>query len=344
MSDTRIPPDLRPRKVFDDADSAIRAANEEIDRATTSRWELPVPLLVKQRDQALVDACEARAQAERRMLEARQEQDRFVEELMREHEARRVQLEAAHAEQLDELRRQLLALSLANAGPTTEETILREQLADALGSLELARGESRELREELDAAAIAYDDMRQEMWAAVEQARDDAAALQSKVDELVHAMEDEKEAHAAEARQFQSELERLRAEHERIHAAPKEQSAAERPTVPPEVVAARREADIAKQEVHALRLELIDAKRSLSRRSQELQAASSEVERKRRSGQRIPRVGSAERLEQLGAQVAETPAFQRFMRRREQIRGSYSDKGGVDVLTPREEPADDDDG
>ncbi|MBK7585577.1 MAG: hypothetical protein IPI67_36010 [Myxococcales bacterium] len=348
MAKTKLPPDLHPKKTPPDADSAIREANAEIDSASRDRLELPVTVLIRQRDQAIRDAHAATTGLDEQLAAFRREQDQFVETLMREHEARVIELEARYSEDIAALRKELLSLNrkrptepgldVQKPGPAREELLLREQLTDALSTLELSRAERQELREELDAAAVAYDDMRQEMWNAVVAARDEGIAQKSKADELSHSLEDEKSARAAEARELQAELARLRAEREAaVTEARNTPSPDVVPTKPPEPTAPYEEVERAKEEAHVLRMELIETKRSLSRRSQELSAITSELRRSRRPTHQMPLVQSAEELEQRSAQAAEIPGFQRFMKRRERVLGTYSDGGGVDVVAARSE-------
>jgi hypothetical protein len=347
MVKTKLPPDLHPRRLPESPEAAVREANEEIERASQNKLELPVTVLIRQRDTALEDAWSARYHSEQELADVRREQDQFVSSLMREHEVRMAEMEACHVRDLSQLRQQLVALSrkaptepgleaVNHGGASQKEAILREQLSEALVALQSTRAESEELREELDAAARAYDVMRQEMWDAVVEARDETSAQKLAADELVRALEAEKAARAEEGRELQAELGRLRAELQNRQVLPSDPALAV--TVPPELSAALGEAAQAKNEAHSLRMELIDTKRTLNRASQELQAVSTELRRSRRSTQAMPKAQSPAALEQRGAQAAELPAFQRFMQRRERILGTYSDGGGIDVVDPVSEP------
>lgn len=357
MTETTAPPHGEEPQ-DDPAAELIRQANDELESASTSRFDLPISVLIRQRDDALRDMLAARAEVSAQLAQLRAEQDAFVRDLMLEHEEKLAVTRRQTQHEIDALRQQLLAPKptprptspgmgavlpkAAPPVPTTTELVLREQLENAEKQIASLRDESDALREELDVAAIAYDDLRQEMWASVVEARDEATALRTELAELKLLLDDQRVAADATADQLQQELRGLHVELDKARG--ELTLARAQPTVRPgtgvkALEEAREESDRAQNELAALRLALIDAKRNLSRRSQELVAVKAELRQTRRPPGRRD---MPENFGEASPAAAHTPAFQRFLARSERRGlGSYSTAGAVDVVPSARAPADD---
>jgi chromosome segregation ATPase len=168
-------------------DTALRAANEELQRRTAQHLEAVVSVVIEQRDTALrkLEALEVGArdwQTQRENLEA--EHRRATESML-----------SLHQKELDALTRQLEHLKQARAqteagaslpvdrtasSPTNE---LRQQLEEAQAELEAMRADAREVQGERDRALAQVDDVRLELLSQLEAARDEAIDLQARLDE-----------------------------------------------------------------------------------------------------------------------------------------------------------------
>ena len=205
----------------DPAAEAIQRANEELENAAEGKFDLPVAVLIRQRDDALRNSVLATEKLDARLQKLRAEHDKLAESLVSEHQSHIQNLKREHATALDELRKSLVHTPTTGAthpgmgavtGANSEALILREQLAEALSNLEAARQEASELQEELQAAVVSYDDMRQEMWNAAQDSRDEAAGLRIQCQELSARLEDERAANVEAVKELKRETARVQHE------------------------------------------------------------------------------------------------------------------------------------
>ncbi len=356
MADSDEPPAAYDDASEDPAAEAIQRANEELEGASDGKFDLPVTVLIRQRDDALRDSLVAAEKLDAKLQKLRAEHDKLAESLVSEHQTQIQELKREHAAALDELRKSLVNTPTTGAthpgmgavtGTNSEALILREQLAEALSSLEAARQEANDLQEELQAAVVSYDDMRQEMWNAAQDSRDEAAGLRIQGRELSTRLEDERAANVEAVKELKRETARVQHELDEVLAqtpGPPNAQESKKTTKPekqrpkptePAIQAARVDEERAKEEAHELRMELINAKRSLNKKSQQLHAAKQELRRSRRAPSQAVR--SSADLDARVAKLSEEPAFQRFLKRRERTLGTYSDGGSVDVVDARVE-------
>ncbi len=357
MAETNEPPAADDDATGDPAAEAIQRANQELENAAEGKFDLPVTVLIRQRDDALRNSLVAAEELDAKLQKLRAEHDKLAESLVSEHQSQIQELKREHATALDELRKSLVQTPTTGAthpgmgavtGSNSEALILREQLAEALSNLEAARREASELQEELQAAVVSYDDMRQEMWNAAQDSRDEAAGLRIQCQELSARLEDERAANVEAVKELKRETARVQHELDEVLAQtpePPDAKESKKTTKPerrpkptePAVQAARVDEERAKEEAHELRMELINAKRSLNKKSQELHAAKEELRRSRRAPSQA--LQSSADLDARVAKLSEEPAFRRFLKRRERTFGTYSDGGSVDVVDARVDSA-----
>jgi hypothetical protein len=265
------------------ARASIRAANQALLDKTADRFELPISVLIEQRDQALQQNEELRhhARGERAALIA--EQDQFITFLMTDHEAKLVKL----AEELKSAREALArqrnlespSTSAVEGAPAELTDVklevfrLKDLLEAAYAEADETRADAARLQAELDDAVRAADDIRLEVRLEVDAARDDAFRIQSQLDETNRLLEDARDQLRDEGYRFTEELDDARrelddrvAEVRRLRGRLTELDETRHSLPPPPAML-----DTVRSENQLLRKQLIDAKRELSRVSRELE-------------------------------------------------------------------------
>jgi chromosome segregation ATPase len=271
-----------------DGDAAIRAANHELQRRAGNALDLPLTVLVEQRNRALRDLQGAREEALCARRESIEEQDRFIAFLMADHERQLVELqrELERAQEALERRRMLEPVAssaiigdrVVAVGGSVETQIasLQERLQAAYSEVDDARSDAARLQEERDEAIRETSDVRFECQKQVEAARDEASQLQWQLDEVQRRLEDagdlaRDEAYALSEQidEARRELDERTAEVRSLHArlATLDEEIQTRP--PP---AAAIELENARKEAQLLRKSLIEAKREASRVKNELES------------------------------------------------------------------------
>lgn len=201
-------------------EAAIQAHNHELVERAGSLFELPLVVLIEQRDQALQRL--ARAQ-EREAVQRRRwvaEQDKFIGFLMTEHEAKLQQLRADYERMQTEFEATrsaapdtagiTLVTELAWDEPKLQE--LQEALAAANTEIDETRADAQRLQEERDDAIRATDDMRLELTSELESARDEGFQLETRLDEAHRLLEDVRDQARDEVLRLTEEVADLRAE------------------------------------------------------------------------------------------------------------------------------------
>lgn len=189
--------------VAETPEEAITEANREFEEAVGHSLELPIEVLIQQRDQALtyqVESSQALHKVSRALTTVREESARQCATLRR-------QLQLAW-EELDRLRR--AAAQDDGSAPSADATELRAALADAQREVEETRAEAARLQDERDEAIRETDDVRFELYSQVEAARDENIELQSQVDELQRLLDDTREEAATTMARLEAELEEAR--------------------------------------------------------------------------------------------------------------------------------------
>lgn len=263
-----------------DAKQAIADANRDLEARTKQQLELAIAVLLEQRDEALTRAAQAVKAAEDERGALTVEHDRFVAFLMEEQDDRldALQKELAEARKLLERRRALNGTGdterAAGASVPPQLADVRRLLEEAYTQLDAARAAAAQLEQERDHALAAADDVRVELYTQVEAARDEAITLQSQLDDASRQLEDARDHARDEAMELtvqlddaKRELDERRSEVTRLRARLSELEQVENsrpppPRVPEELVKVR-------EENQALRKDLIDAKRALSRVTRE---------------------------------------------------------------------------
>jgi chromosome segregation ATPase len=273
-----------------DGETAIRAANQELQRRAGSALDLPLTVLVEQRNRALREVQAARAEALRARKESIEEQDRFIAFLMADYERQVVELqrELERAREAQERRRLLEPVASASnaaagerepfASGSLENQIasLQDQLQAAYSEVDDTRSDATRLQEERDDAIRETSDVRYECQKQVELARDEATQLQWQLDEAERRLEDASDQARDEAYALSEQIDEARreldertAEVRSLHArlATLDEEIQTRP--PP---SAAIELENARKEAQLLRKSLIEAKREASRVKNELES------------------------------------------------------------------------
>jgi hypothetical protein len=272
------------------AQAAIRAANQSLLDKSGNRFELPIAILIDQRDEALQqnEALRQHARGERMALIA--EQDQFITFLMTDHEAKLVKLSEELKSTREALARQrsLEGPPVGSAGSASGEVAdggleiarLKDLLEAAYAEADETRSDAARLQAELDDAVRAADDVRLEIQLEVDAARDDAFRIQSQLDETNRLLEDARDQARDEAFRFNEELDDARrtlderlAEVRRLRQRLSELDAAPRNSLPPPPPPSSLELEAARADGQLLRKQLIEAKRELSRVTRELELA-----------------------------------------------------------------------
>lgn len=273
-----------------DGEIAIRAANQELQRRTGTALDLPLTVLVEQRNRALREVQTARAEALRARQESVEEQDRFIAFLMADYERQVADLQRELERVREALeRRRLLTpvVSASNAAAAEPEPFaadslelqvasLQDQLEAAYSEVDDTRSDAVRLQEERDAAIRETSDVRFESQKQVELARDEATELQWQLDEAKRRLEDAGDQARDEACALSEQIDEARRELDERTAEVRSLYARlaaldeEIQTRPPP--AAALELENARKEAQLLRKSLIETKREASRVKNELES------------------------------------------------------------------------
>jgi hypothetical protein len=273
-----------------DGEAAIRAANQELQRRTGNAFDLPLTVLVEQRNQALRAAQSAREQAFQLRRTTVEEQDRFIAFLMADHERQvaELQRELRRANEGLERRRSLEPVPIVAVGAMGDERVsvaspgaaeaqiasLQERLQAAYSEVDDTRADAARLQEERDEAIREISDVRFDCQKQVELARDEAAQLQWQLDEAQRRLEDAGDRARDEACALSEQIDEKHRELDERNA--EVRSLRARLTTLDEEIqsrpppAAAIELENARKEAQLLRKSLIDAKREASRAKNEL--------------------------------------------------------------------------
>lgn len=189
--------------VAETPEEAIREANRQFEEAVGRSLELPIEVLIQQRDQALtfqVDSSQALHKVSRALTTVREESARQCATLRR-------QLQLAW-EELERLRR--ASTEDQGATPSAEVEGLRRALADAQREVDETRAEAARLQDERDEAIRETDDVRFDLYSQIEAARDENIELQSQIDELQQLLEEARSDAAANIAHLEADLEDAR--------------------------------------------------------------------------------------------------------------------------------------
>lgn len=274
--------------------AAIATLNQEFRVKTDSLLNLPLALLIAQRDRAVMALEEAKVALERDRAALITEQDSFIGFLEEDHQKQLAALEQQLSQAKLALERQAVLTpvihaplatggdaELRNALAQAEAHIatLREQLENAYREVDESRADGWRLQEERDEAVRTTDDLRIELLGQLDATRDEAARLQLALDDANRALEDARD----EAREEQSRLveelqaarnecDERRAEVVRLRERLESAQSDYRASVPPPP-AQSDELELARAEAKVVRKQLIDTKRELSRLTRELELA-----------------------------------------------------------------------
>ncbi len=189
--------------VAETPEEAITEANREFEDAVGRSLELPIEVLIQQRDQALtyqVESSQALHKVSRALTTVR-------EESARQNATLRRQLQLAW-EELERLRQ--AAAQDDRAAPSAHAEELRAALAEAQREVEETRAEAARLQDERDEAIRETDDVRFELYSQVETARDETIELQAQVDELQRVLTDTRDEATTTVARLEAELEEAR--------------------------------------------------------------------------------------------------------------------------------------
>lgn len=267
---------------------AIRKANAELSERSADQLELPIKVLVEQRDAALRALAEAQATAQEAREKLVIEQDSFITFLMGEHEQKQAELKAEFAAQIRSLQlqkavgqsQQLPAVSPAPPGSEPNASSKLQQLLEAAyAEIDDTRADAARLQDERDEAIRSIDDIKLEAYSEVEKARDEAFKIQTELDETNRLLEDARDASRDRTLEFAEELDQARRalddrndEVRRLRSRLSvltQEAQHSRPPPPP----ASSDLLQAREEAQTLRRQLIEAKREVSRLARELSLA-----------------------------------------------------------------------
>jgi chromosome segregation ATPase len=290
------------------AAQAIQRANEELKERCGSAFELPVSVLVEQRDQLAREheTLRDKASVDRQALV--DEQDAFIADLMAEQERQVAALQQELTAAREQLSRQT-ALMAGRTGttspgmpavrvPTTAPAAaaqslligeqeaqihnLQAQLEGAYRDVDEARAEAARLQDQVEEAHSDVNVVRLEMSEQIEAVRDEVFALQRQVDEANRQVDDARDQARDEAYRLNEriavltrELDERREEVRRVRTrlASLDREGTHQSVPPPGPDDFARELDDARTEAKLLRKHLIDAKRELSRKTRDLDDA-----------------------------------------------------------------------
>lgn len=199
----------------------IQAHNQELVERAGGLFELPLVVLVEQRDHALqrLASAEQRAAEQRRRWVA--EQDEFIGILMTEHEAKlsslradceRLQSELAASRAAPGAFGADVAMASDLAWDEPELEALQQALDAANAEIDETRADALRLQEERDDAIRATDDIRLELMSEIESARDETFQLETRLDEAHRLLEDARDQAQGEMLRLTEEIGDLRAE------------------------------------------------------------------------------------------------------------------------------------
>jgi chromosome segregation ATPase len=197
--------------------AAIRAANADLERRAAQHLEAVVSIVVEQRDEALDELDELRAQqddwqTQREQLEA--EHRRATESMLALHQ-KELDAVTRRLELHEQKRVQLPAQAPPVPNASSANHALQRQLEAAQAELEAMRVDALQVQAERDRALAAVDDVRLELLSELEAARDEAIDLQTRLDDAEQRAEQIRDEADGEVYRLNEELHELRQQLER---------------------------------------------------------------------------------------------------------------------------------
>lgn len=275
----------------------VQGANQDFYNRVADALNLPVQVLIEQRDGALAELARQGARAQVELQRVTSEHERFVAFLMEEQLANlrhvRDQLDTAR-EELQRYRTLVgsplpgrpmqptpaatpseeipASESGGNADAEGKVEHLRAELEAAFAEIDETRAEAVRLQEERDEAIRHSDDVRIELQSEVDRARDETFEVQTQLDSLSRQLDDARDEARDEAMSLTEEIDELRRQlderteqvrrlRERLGNGAEEEVQHSRP--PP--AGPTTELGAARREIKWLRQQLIEAKRQVSK-------------------------------------------------------------------------------
>jgi chromosome segregation ATPase len=275
----------------------VQSANQDFYNRVADALNLPVQVLIEQRDGALAELARQGARAQVELQRVTSEHERFVAFLMEEQLANlrhvRDQLDAAR-EELQRYRTLVGSPPLARPmQPTPAATPLEEiagsesgvdgdtkdkvehlrtELEAAYAEIDETRAEALRLQDERDEAIRHSDDIRIELQSEIDRARDETFEVQTQLDALSRQLDDARDEARDEAMSLTEEIDELRRQlderteevrrlRERLGHGEEGEVQHSRP--PP--AGPTTELGAARREIKWLRQQLIEAKRQVSK-------------------------------------------------------------------------------
>jgi hypothetical protein len=208
---------------------ALRVANTEFEERVGDRLELPLGILLNQRDRALRDLGEMHSQIEQQRLAFIAEHEQRVAQLMESHRFEVAQLRYAFAaQQAEAAQQQAATLQSALEAPTPEAprveeasevsgfSALQALVIQLKSELEEVSGDLKRTQSERAEELTAQAELRREFLAEIQAlkqeaqaARNEALDLQTRLDNAERALNDEKEHGEHEAAGLRERIDEL---------------------------------------------------------------------------------------------------------------------------------------
>jgi predicted nucleic acid-binding Zn-ribbon protein len=185
-------------------EDAVRRANAELEDRVGDKLQLPLAVLINQRDRALRGLAEAHTHAEQSLRDLTTDHDRFVAFVMHENAQRVAALEATLQTERARAVRAEAQVATLGAVPERASQEFNQDLAEAQaeilelkeavrlleGEVEETRAEAVRLQGERDEAIRSTDDLRLDLLQDLEAARAEAADFQARFDATERALLD----------------------------------------------------------------------------------------------------------------------------------------------------------
>ena len=185
-------------------EDAVRRANAELEDRVGDKLQLPLAVLINQRDRALRGLAEAHTHAEQSLRDLTTDHDRFVAFVMHENAQRVAALEATLQTERARAVRAEVQVATLGAVPERASQEFNQDLAEAQaeilelkeavrlleGEVEETRAEAVRLQGERDEAIRSTDDLRLDLLQDLEAARAEAADFQARFDATERALLD----------------------------------------------------------------------------------------------------------------------------------------------------------
>lgn len=199
----------------------LQRANREFSARVDSGVDVPINVLIEQRDSALRELTETQQRSQQAQQRLVAGHERYIGFLMEEQLAVLSHLRKQLSAREEDLRRlgehsptplTVAATELGESAPSVNPSELEElqaRLAAAFAEVDEARLVAARLQEELDEAIRASDDVRHELQADLDAARDETFELQRKLDATLTALDDARDAGRDEAVRLNEELDEV---------------------------------------------------------------------------------------------------------------------------------------